>query len=654
MKGFAKSILPGEYDITADEAEGALSIALGGLLGGAFGWNAHRMEKANTAKLVESENKNYTTFVKDVVPAAQAVMRENVTSILKANGTIKVPQGDKEIEVPNYEVDEQGNWVTDDEAVMRLVTNGLQNQAFWDLELVMAMNNNQTGGELTKEMGLLSAAYTLATNKSIYSKDDVLAIIKGHTELGDAEAKRLGIDTMIRENMDTVTKYIDAIEATNNKYQTAKSISNPEEFGFKQFMLQTDLYLQGKLAAINRIRREHKNLTPKLSEQLNILEADILNHMELLKEEPWMKEVYGTLVRPQQLDALKFTELQKKKDKTQEDYDELRALSYLIDEDQYINGTFAVSTTGARTSPIGLSSSRLIKTERGKIDDHNFNIGKSWAAIRRAQQLVNKENPTDADWKQAMSDFFKVNVDIDADLMSDTAQKLTGKIDEEAASYKESLQKIGEIERIANELNSILEMPEEPVLASTLLSPETMAALQIPADALIGEAEITQLQDEFNKTASAAREIKAEAERTVMLANIRKNEINNYRQRIDEQNSEHTKFLNAPDKDAYLMKKFYEDTVQTPTKAFIQEALDNKDTFDDLETAELYINKLKNVIAAYTTRKDEAPTTVLEDAERLLDIMESEVLEIKALPCKDYHHSFDELDSIQIDDKVFL
>lgn len=377
MKGFAKSILPGEYDITADEAEGALSIALGGILGGAFGLNAHRMESANVRELVETENKSYASFVKDVLPAASTVLKENVTSILKQNGTIKVPFGDKKVEIPNYEVDENGNWQHDDKAVMNLVTNSLRSQVFWDLELVAAVNNNQTLGELNKEMGLLSAAFELATKKNQYSKQDLLNILKANTEIGDAEAKKLGIDTLIHENMDTIAKYIDAIEATNNKYQTAKAVSNPAEYGFKSFLRNTDLYLQGKINAINKIRTKHENMTPKLSEQLNILEADTLVYREFLKDEKQIRDIYDTFVdRPAKYESEK-RKLQEKKDKTQEDYDKIRELSYLLAEEAYINGTFAWQGTGARGNPIGLNSLALSQTTRGSMDDHNMQIGNS-------------------------------------------------------------------------------------------------------------------------------------------------------------------------------------------------------------------------------------------------------------------------------------
>src|SRR5690606_16772111 len=94
MKGFVKSVVPGQYDLTADEEEGAVSIALGGILGGAFGLMSHRMETKNMEALVKNENESYKKFVKDVLPAAATVLRMNVTSVLKANGTTKVKEGD--------------------------------------------------------------------------------------------------------------------------------------------------------------------------------------------------------------------------------------------------------------------------------------------------------------------------------------------------------------------------------------------------------------------------------------------------------------------------------------------------------------------------------------------------------------------------------
>lgn len=622
MKGFVKSVLPGQYDITPDEDEGAVAIALGGILGGAFGFMSHRMETKNIEELVKNENETYKTFVKDVLPAASSVLKTNVTSILKANGTVKIKDGDKEIEVPNYEIDENGNWIIDDEATRALVTNSLQNQDFWSLEMVAAMNNNQTLGEFNKEMALASYAYQLASRNNLYSKEDITNILRANAEVGDAEAKRLGINTSIQENMATVERYIDAIEATNNKYQTAKSVNDPNEFGFRSFLRNTDLYLQAKLNAINRIRSSHEHPSLKLLRQLNLLEQDTLAHRELLGDQKRLRNIYDTLVQQPNKYTAEQQKLKEQKKREQEETDRLRELNYLVSEDQFINGTFALMGTGARGNPIGLNTASFIKTTRGAMDDHNEQIGNSWVALRRAEQALNRDEP---DYKTAEREFAKVTADVDPTMMADVAARISAPLQEAVDTAQTALAEFEAFNTIKDELNSVEEDQPEGTTWGQLLKPETLATLKIDPDTLFHPDDLIQAQDQLYAEGINVKALQEEYSQALINLQAKLDFIGNYQSRIDEADSEYTKFLNTPNKEEYLKEKFFEQAIKEPTEAFIAKVRKYSESAMDLTGLTRLVDNLKSLIQAYTNRKDFNNPDLIPEATKLLNILENEI-----------------------------
>lgn len=623
MKGFAKSILPGDYDISPDENEGALSIALGSMLGMVFGAMSAYSDAKNINELVKNENQTYQDFAKNVVPAAFSTFRENFTSILKKDGITKIKDGDKEVEVPNYIIDEKGNYQLNEAAVNALVHNSLKDHTFWSLEMLAAMNNNQTLGSFNKELALASYAYTIAQGKGIYSKEDAKAVIEKTTKTADAESKKLGIDTMVKENMTTVTKYLDEIEKTNNKYKTAEAIKDPSEYRFRDFLAKTDLYLQAKLAAVARVRQEHENLSPELADSLTKVEQDAMEHMKILKEQPQkVRSLYDNLVARNESMRRELNTLEQKKEKTQEEFDKVRELEFLINEDDFINGKFAAEQTGHVENPIGIHTYRLVQTRPGVIDDFNFQIGQSWVSLRKAQQALNQPVP---DLEGAEREFSRINTDQDPDMMSETAGRIVDLLDEAASSLQASKASIETWKAAADEVNNTFEV-EEGQLAKDLFSQEVLTTFEIDPETEITEDLLAGLKDEIFSQTENLSALEKQTDLALQRLEQKKNFIQDYQSRIDENNSEATKFKNSTNKEMFLKKKFFDRIIKEPVVAYIGDARENKETIDSLDRAEFMIHLLKDTIVAYTNRKDANNPDVVPEAKALLETLENEIL----------------------------
>lgn len=503
MKGFAKSVLPGDYDVTPEQEEGAISIALGGLLGMGFGLRSSFADAENIKSLVKNENEAYTKFATEVLPAAQNSFKDNIRSVLKQNGTKKIKDGDKEIEVPNYEVDDQGNYVIDQDAVHKMLVNGMHDMDNWSIDTLAAMANNSTIGTLNKEVALASFAHDLATSTKFYSKEDIQAILDNYTKVGTAEAEQAGTKTEIRENMALVSEYVKASVDTYNKYATADSVKDPKEFQFRTFLAKTDLYLQAKLNALNKLlANPNANAL-----EINKLIFDTTEQQKFLKDKvKSLRELYNTVVdKPTDL-TLKLQELNKKQKKTQEDYDKIREYSYLLNEEVYANGTYALQQTGARTNPIGLNTSQLVKTRLGRKDELNDALGTSWLSLRKAEQHLNQPTP---DIKQAELAFSQVTADVDSQLAADIVAKLNTAYEEAENAINEEVTKLDRVQNALNELSSVY--AEEGDVAGTVLTPETMEVLQLTPDSPISQDLLDSyagaLYEELSKIAPLRKEL---------------------------------------------------------------------------------------------------------------------------------------------------
>jgi hypothetical protein len=102
MKGFAKSFIPGTTNSAAED-EGAVSIFLGGLIGGIFGARAGLMEKNEVDAIIKTEKKRFDHIFNTLAPSAFKQLMENKKAILKVVGTQEIEIEGKKVTVPVYE-----------------------------------------------------------------------------------------------------------------------------------------------------------------------------------------------------------------------------------------------------------------------------------------------------------------------------------------------------------------------------------------------------------------------------------------------------------------------------------------------------------------------------------------------------------------------
>ena len=133
LKGFAKSFIPGTTNSAAED-EGAISIFLGGLLGGLFGARGGMIENKQIREVAKEEAGRYSNLFDKLGPQAFAHLVENIKSILKKGDSIEVEIEGKKVTVPAFErkTDENGKefFAVDEDAILNKTVNELANSNY--------------------------------------------------------------------------------------------------------------------------------------------------------------------------------------------------------------------------------------------------------------------------------------------------------------------------------------------------------------------------------------------------------------------------------------------------------------------------------------------------------------------------------------------
>lgn len=127
VKGFVKSFMPG---VTTDalENEGAVAVFLGGLIGAGAAARGHYVESKTKQKAIDEYTKKYgDLFTGEIGKTALNLFQDSVSSIYKQNGKKKVKEGDKEIEVRDFDL-KDGQLQTDPEALTNITLGQLRNK----------------------------------------------------------------------------------------------------------------------------------------------------------------------------------------------------------------------------------------------------------------------------------------------------------------------------------------------------------------------------------------------------------------------------------------------------------------------------------------------------------------------------------------------
>lgn len=440
VKGFVKSFTPMETSKLEDEQ--ALAIALGGILGGGMGVISGIKETSNINKVKEEALSDYKKFFDEIAPAANKMFTEGVGNIYKKDGTYKttVTKSDgttQEITIPKYltTTDKDGNiqLVMDEKALASIVMNMLRDKTNLTVANLASMKEDAWMDEHHKEMMLASYAFELFKNQQ-YSSEEAGILLSKLTEIGTQEAKDLGINTYISENMSKVKSYITEMEDNLSKFFTGEE-SSQEDKNFNNTLFRGRHFLRARLNSLNKLRSSTTN--QKTIEDLDKLIEDTSKFINLIdnNKSEFRKEYDSTIVNNEKL-LSEFKILNDKKDRTAEETEKLDELQYLVAETRFREGDYFMAglsrDTSALLNPKDLPRFTInenpIFDYTGKKNSRERIIGLQFMGKERVNEMLkNNEDPrtiADVIYQTSLKDDDAIN-EVTARLETDRSNNLT-------------------------------------------------------------------------------------------------------------------------------------------------------------------------------------------------------------------------------------
>lgn len=655
--GFVKSFLPG--DESPEEIEGAVSIFLGGLIGGGMGVLSHGREKKEYQRIREFEEGRYSDLFEKIGPAAAALFRENVTSVYEKNGKkmVKVGEGDnaQEIEINDYKFDENGKPVLSSEALLRMTLNQLSQKHLWDAHMLAAYRNDPALAELNKQQALASYAYGLLTNQYDYTDTEINTLLDDLTDVGDAEARSLGLDTQITENISKIKEYIQQFRDIKAKNGAAKiEVGDPVESKFNDFVNKSMFYATAKLQALTNTKALTTN--EKALATLDALIEDTAKQLKDLQDNrSAIKSLYKEVIFDPEQSAVEYNRLLEKKGRTPEEELRFKELGYRLREDTAINGKW-IGSGQARQLTVGGDLKNLSRASIGTADMYQQARGQTEIALDRIQEDLN--NPASDPIQTAID--FKDNVLVwnseTADRIDAVRPALQTKIAEKREQQVQVTKSIGNALSIMQDLRDMSQVGEpgeeailidyvannygfgDPTMSLEELEqdPEIQALKQLLAESGIEITKDTLFDEEFvRENAEALKEVEASLQGTLSVVKANIDNLDNLLTGVN-MGEGGTKFYNrykglsdAENKQEYLKKDYYDTNVKEPVGQLIEAFEDDERTGAGEFVAEVEFElakaALEATIAAYENRKDNNNPTeyVLEDAKKKLDYLQN-------------------------------
>lgn len=636
--GFAKGLVG--MDSTPDEVEGAVSIFLGGLIGAGMGAYGTARENRQRKNIIESEEKRYAKLFDESAPAALGIMTDNVASTFKVKGKRNIKQGDKDVEIRDFDLDANGNAIEDPEAILKLTLNQLKNKHLWDAEMLAAYRNDPALKELNKHEALGSYVYALLS--AGYELEEVNHLLDNLKQVGDSEAKQLGVDTMLANNVSLAKEYAKELSEISSKKGSAKvDLSNPAEAKFNDWSTKVEFYLGLKSKALNTLisqatTEQGRNTIIKLQEDTNEQLRQLREETSAIKKE-YMKTIFDP--------ALKYAEaskLEAKKDRTVDEENKLRELRYLFFEDQHINGEWAM-TGGSRELPSGAELSSKAKTRPGSKDRMNKEVGATAIAISRIEETLVQDSP---DYIGIARDFDNVTIreGINKDRVDRALVDTAKGIDAELASVQQNVSSSLELGAATEALASSDWLFEEGLTVNEVLMEAfsdsklseaevaTKAAEAVEALAGLGiqvQADTPYNADFVTANADALNQAAQDIDNSLSQVIARSQELANAKARLEgaavsqRVNKQLEDYNNATNKEEFLKRDYYETNIGNPAQGFIDAFNKDPENFDNDRVFKLVAEDLQDTIEAYTKREDDnVPDGVLEDAKKKLAFLE--------------------------------
>ena len=640
-KGFGKSFL--NMDTTKNQDEGALSIFLGGLIGGVFSGIGGARENMMIDKMITQEEGYYSQlFGKGQLgDVATKLLVEDLTSVLKTNGTRKVQiEEGKEVEIPNFETYTDENNVEriklDESTLHRKTVNEVANSLFWDAGAVAAYTNDPAMMAYNDRMALAQYAYKLATNKNNYSEEELGIYLDQLTAIGTEEAKAIGKETFIKDNIQTVKDDIKRLKELSIQHGAVKTETKAEEIEFNNFLRKVDYFLQVKQAALvsvqqNVTKPEAAETTAKMIQDAEGLRQALTNDREGIRKQ------FNERVKTPQLLKQEIDKLEENTNKTAEESKRLEAAYFELAEKQHVNGTFAYTDNASAGFGVIVPARRLTQIQPGTRMFHANTTG--------MQMLATKDALENADNVSARTLASKLLQSIAYDT-PETRQAIVvakEKLNKEKKAYKagaevhqalsyvaESLIDEDELEQIVAEQMSITDViasitgATDPDMLNGITkqfvdSINGKAGSQVITPQTVMTRDLsTSLEDILIDFTENAREVEQSISEQVTALEILEQGLD------DVMNSPQAKreeaFKNATDKEEFLLQEFFEDKIGRSADAMIAMFRANPEKFDNPNTIIQLLRILTQAEESYKTRKDitEAFRTIM--LQRIADL----------------------------------
>lgn len=640
LKGFAKSFIPDGKKLNDDEMEGAVAIALGGLIGMGAGAVAGLREAKQYNKLIETEQNRYTKLRAEYGDSAEKMFVANVGSIYESRGRKKVKttneKGEEtEIEVSDFvtETDPDTGEVKlkkDFEQIAKGIFVQLRNKQLYDHSAAAALGADPLYDEFNKQMALASFAYTLAAKKpENYSDDEINTYLDELTEIGSEEAKQLGVQTYIKDNMGLVKEYVKTLREIELSAASPKDLGdNIDEINFNNFYIKTSMYVNAKKKALNNMLALAPNEKTKEGIQ-QVLDDLAVVEKDLKEDRAGIKQEYYDTTHALAKRLARAQELSKKKDRNEEESEELRRLNYEANEAVSINGVAQVFNATPRYS-YNLDQTVLTldkaASSAGLRYDHYYKLGRQKLIFKDVNEILSNPEAKEGDIIDAVEKFFN-NIAILNDEAIEVRARLSERVDQILSENYAKRDEATDILETINELD-----PENPSPDNRLfvLSDEAMVSLRLMEPEENRAEKIQEIIDEngedLMKLRSVVDDIEAEASDTVAKTTINIRKFDNLQKALNSTDyyKPEADFLTELDKadaegqDKLFIKRHYDLYVGIKAENIIkehdekQEAVDkahasgNTEAYNDYSNEETVLNtieRLKDAQAAFSKRE---------------------------------------------------
>lgn len=598
IKGFIKSFIPG-VTTSAREDRGALAIGIGKIIGGAGGARSFTQQAKQYKSTVETEKTRYDDLFKEggIGDNAFDFFIDEVGSIFKRGKDKEVTAADgKKVLAPSYELDDSGNPIQSDEAVLKKMNAELRNRKLFDMQMIAAYKNSPALAEFHKNRSLAAYAYQLASKG--YSGEEIDMYLSELDKANHEAAKQLGITTYVTENHETVKQYIDTLQKNSDLLRDSKEFDkDPVRARFQIFAMKSKFFLDTKIDALEKAKKTATDTgletIDKMIEDASAMSKALVEDKENVFKE-YKEKIFDVHMLVKELKDLDGKRTAGKA-LTKEESDRLDELEYTLTEEQYANGEYVFNHDASNGLTTHVPSVVTTKVRPGRLDDEAFKIGQTILAFEDARnQSEAGESP------KSIADNLLRNATFNPSGESDdTISKVSDNLLDEASAQHEVFAEWAQAEDEMKELY----MDGE----SDVSSPLIQGLVERDEHGAITAASLSAIE-------KVVEDNRLKAKNAVQDAFY----MNHLHSKLNELRNNRAKPRNLLDR-KLVDKEFLENFAIEPTKAFIKAFKADPDNFEEDTKAAGIIDGLRKAKMVWAKRGGNT------EVDALLDEMENTI-----------------------------